>query len=136
MAGVHGHAQPSGLRNVRTAKRIVWSEYRLFFTNQGNTTAACCSGRNSRERGYFFAPNAVLGTLFILTTKLIESIHDTLPDSKILDATIVMQNVGRITVFRNHVNTNRPQGISACSAIKIMCVRLNSIPISRGNPAY
>jgi hypothetical protein len=57
-----------------------------------------------------FAPNTVLGTLFILTTKLVKIVHDMFLESKILNAQNVRQNAGSLSDFKKRVNTNRSQG--------------------------
>jgi hypothetical protein len=43
-----------------------------------------------------FAPNAVFGAAFILTTKLVKIVHDMFLESKILDASNVTQNAENI----------------------------------------
>jgi hypothetical protein len=52
----------------------------------------------------------VLGAVFILTAKLIEIVHDTLPKSKILDSPNVTIKGKRLPDFRKCVNSNRSQG--------------------------
>jgi hypothetical protein len=58
----------------------------------------------------FFAPNTVLGTVFILTTKFIEIVHDRFLWFQVLCRQAVVREKRIIANFDGFVNTNRSQG--------------------------
>jgi len=58
---------------------------KAFFTNQTIQQPRFVRPVCGANPDIFFAPNTVLGAMFILTAKLIQFVHDSLPDSKILD---------------------------------------------------
>jgi hypothetical protein len=81
-----------------------------LFANQAVQQSRIVRAVSSANADIFFAPNTVLETLFILTTKRIEIVHDGFLLLQVPTGKTLVTQTNIIVHSGNAVNTNRAQG--------------------------